>query len=106
MEINIIEKFKTADTADKLRSITTEQIRAAFSDEEMTTVRAENLQRQLLGLAKTKEIIELKQALMNILEDKLAVKFPDAVIDAGTEADYPYVTIWPKGKLQEVEDNE
>ncbi len=103
---NIIEKFKTADTADKLRSITTEQIRAAFSDETMTTVRAENLQRQLLGLAKTKEIDELKQAIMNILEDKLTVEFPDAVIDAGTKTGYPYVIIWPKGKLQEVEDNE
>lgn len=106
MAINIIEKFKTADTADKLRSITTEQIRAAFSDEKMTMVRAENLQRQLLRLAQAKEIIELKQVLMNILEDKLAVKFPDAVIDAGTKTGYPYVIIWPKGKGQEIEDNE
>ncbi len=106
MAISIIEKFKTADTADKLRSITTEQIRAAFSDETMTTVRAENLQRQLLRLAKIKEVDELKQAIMNILADKLTVAFPDAVIDAGIESDYPYITIWPKGKIQEIENNE
>ncbi len=100
----LTEKFKTADTADKLRSVTTDQIHAAFSDEPMTTVQAENIRSQLLKIAQAREIGELKQSLLNILTDDLAAGFPDAVVDAGTKRGYPYVTVWPKGKWEEVDD--
>ncbi len=97
----LTEKFETADTADKLRSVTTEQIRAAFSDEPMTTVQAENIQSQLLRAARAQEIAEVKQSLLDMLTDPLAAEYPDAVVEAGTKRGYPYVTVWPKGKWQE-----
>ncbi len=102
----LTEKFKTADTADKLRSVTTEQIRAAFSDEPMTMVQVENVRSQLLRAAQEQEIAELKQSLLDMLTDKLAVGFPDAVVDAGAKRGYPYVTVWPKGKWQEMDNDE
>jgi hypothetical protein len=100
----LTEKFKTADTADKLRAVTTEQIRNAFSDGSMTTVQAENIRLQLLRFARVQEVDELKQSLLDILTVPLAAEFPDAVIDAGTKRGYPYVTVWPKGKWQEGDD--
>ena len=94
----LTEKFKTADTADKLRSITIEQIRTAFGDELMTTVQAENVRKVLLGTAQQYEKDELRKSILDMLTDKLAAGFPDAVVDAGTKRGYPYVTVWPKGK--------
>ncbi len=102
----LTEKFKTADTADKLRSVTTEQIRAAFSDEPMTMVQVENVRSQLLRAAQEQEVTELKQLLLDILTDELAAGFPDAVVDAGTKRGYPYVTVWPKGRWPEEGDDE
>ncbi len=102
----LTEKFETADTADKLRSVTTEQIRAAFSDEPMTTVQAENIQKVLLRVAQQYEKEELRESIVDMLADKLMAGFPDAVVDAGTKRGYPYVTVWPKGKWQEEGDNE
>jgi hypothetical protein len=67
----------------------------------MTTVQVENVRSQLLRFAQTREVAELKQSLLDILTDPLAVKFPDAVVDAGTKRGFPYVTVWPKGKWQE-----
>ncbi len=100
------EVFKTADTADKLRSVTTEQIRAAFSDEPMTTVRAENIRSQLLRAAQVQEVAELKQSFLELLGDKLAVKYPDVVIEAKRENKRPCVLIWPKGKADEGDGDE
>ena len=100
---DLIKVFE-ADTADKLRSVTTEQIRSAFSDGSMTTVHAENIRSQLLRFAQAQEVAELKQSLLDMLTDKLTAGFPDAVVDAGIKRGYPYVTVWPKGKWEEGDD--
>ena len=32
--------------------------------------------------------------------------FPDAVVGAGAKRGYPYVTVWPKDKWQETDEDE
>ena len=72
----------------------------------MTTVQVENIRSQLLRSAQAQEVAELKQSLLDILQDELSAGFPDAVVSAGTKKGYPYVTVWPKGKWREIDDDE
>ena len=95
---NIIDKFKTANTSKKLRAVTIEQIKT----EGMTTVHAENLQRQLLSLADEKELEELKQAYSVVIK----TKFPKAIIEATRTNKYPCILVWPKGKADEGDGDE
>ncbi len=87
MAINIIEKFKTADTSKKLRAITVEEIKTKG----MTTVHAENLQRELLSLADEKELEELEQTFSPVIK----AEFPNALIETTRTNKSPCVLVSP-----------